>query len=47
MVAQVAVVTKKLASVMEMIDIGNWVVLHKEGGYIQPLKPDEERKSGP
>ena len=43
-VAQVADVTKNLASVMEMVDRGNWVIFHKEGGYIQTMKKDEELK---
>ena len=37
-VAQVADVTKNLASVMEMVDRGNWVMFHKTGGYIQTMK---------
>ena len=41
-VAQVADVTKNLASVMEMVDRGGWVIFHKEGGYIQTTKKDEE-----
>ena len=32
-VAQVADVTKNLASVMEMVDRGNWVIFNKEDGY--------------
>jgi len=43
-VAQVAGVTKNLASVMEMVDRGNWVIFHKEGGYIQTMKKEEELK---
>ena len=43
-VAQVADVTKNLASVMEMVDRGNWVIFHKEGGYIQTMKKEEELK---
>ena len=43
-VAQVADVTKNLASVMEMVDRGNWVMFHREGGYIQTMKPEEEVK---
>ena len=37
-VAQVADVTKNLASVMEMVDRGNLVTFHKEVGYIQTTK---------
>ena len=43
-VAQVADVTKNLASVMEMVDRGNWVIFHKEGGYIQTMKIEQEVK---
>ena len=43
-VAQVADVTKNLASVMEMVDRGNWVIFHKEEGYIQTMKEEEEVK---
>ena len=27
-----------------MVDRGNWVMFHKEGGYIQTMKPEEELK---
>ena len=40
--AQVADVTKNLASVMQMVDRGNWILFHKEGGYIQTMKKEEE-----
>jgi hypothetical protein len=43
-IAQVADVTKNLASVMEMVDRGNWVIFHKDGGYIQTVKKDEDLK---
>ena len=43
-VAQVADVTKNLASVMEMVDRGNLVIFHKEGGYIQTMKKEDELK---
>ena len=43
-VAHVADVTKNLASVMEMADRGNWVMFHKDGEYIQTMKPEEETK---
>ena len=43
-VAQVADVTKNLASVMEMVDRGNWATCHEEGGSIQTMKKDEELK---
>ena len=45
-VAQVADVTKNLASVMEMVDRGNWVIFNKEGGYIQTMKKEDEVKMG-
>ena len=37
-------VTKNLASVMEMVDRKHRIALHKEGGYIQTMKPEEELK---
>ena len=43
-VAQVADVTKNFASVMEMVDRGNWLIFHKEGGYIQTMNGEEEVK---
>ena len=43
-VAQVADVTKNLASVMEMVDRGNWVIFHKQGGFIQTMKKEDELK---
>ena len=42
MVAQVADVTKILASVMEMVNRGNWVIFHKHRAYIQTMTPAEE-----
>ena len=46
MVAQVADVTKNLASVMEMVDRGNWAIFNKGGGYIQTMKKEDEVKMG-
>ena len=43
-VAQVADVTKNLASVMEMVDRGNWVMFNKQGGFIQTMKKEDELK---
>ena len=43
-VAQVAGVAENLASVMEMVDRGDWVIFQKHGGYIQTMKPSEETR---
>ena len=43
-VGQVAAVTKNLASVMEMVDAGNWVVFNKEGGSIITMTKNEDEK---
>ena len=42
--AEAADVKEHLASVMEMVDRGNWVTFHKEGGYIQTMKERESLK---
>jgi hypothetical protein len=44
MTAQVAAITKPLASVTEMVDSGNIVIMHKTGGIVKRLSPDTERK---
>ena len=44
MVAQAADVTEHPAPVMEMVDRGNWVTFHKEGGYVQTMKKQESLK---
>ena len=41
---QVAEITKPLASVTEMVDSGNLVIMHKTGGIVKRLSPDTERK---
>ena len=43
-VAQVGHDTKTLASVMTIVDQGNWVILYEGGGYIQTMKKEEELK---
>ena len=38
--AQVAKVTKPLASTVDMADAGNIVITHKDGGLVKHLSPD-------
>ena len=40
---QVAKVTKPLGSANEMVDAGNWIILHKKGGIVQRLKEETKR----
>jgi len=44
MTAQVAAVTKPLASVFEMTESGNLVILHKTGGTVKKLSRNAEEK---
>ena len=44
MTAQVAGMTKPLASVTEMVDSGNIVIMHKTGGIVKRLSRDTECK---
>ena len=44
MTAQVAAVTKPLASVFEMTESGNLVILHKTGGIVKKLSRNAEEK---
>ena len=44
MTAQVAEIMKPLASVTEMVDSCNIVIMHKTGGIVTRLSPDTERK---
>ena len=39
---QVAEVTSNVASVLEMDGRGDGVICHKDGGYIQTMKTDDE-----
>ena len=39
--------TKTLASVVEMADRGNWVMFHKDGGYLLTTKKEDELKMRP
>ena len=43
-VAQVAHVTKPLASAMEMVRADNLVILHKEGGIIKHMSDEQRRR---
>ena len=42
--AQVAAITKPPAAANEMVDAGNWVILHDEGGAIQKLSESEKNE---
>ena len=42
--AQVAGITKPLAAANEMVDAGNWVIMHSEGGAIQRLTESEKNE---
>ena len=42
MTAHVAGITRPLASVTEMVDSGNIVIMHKTGGVVKRWSPDTE-----
>ena len=44
MKAQVAAVTKPLASASEVVDANDWIILHKKGGMIKPVSPELAKK---
>ena len=42
--SQVASIVKPLASANEMVDAGNLILLHREGGAIKKLTPEDMSK---